>query len=150
MLYLVFLLMLFILWFVTVDVVVVHSFFNSFYCSCSDFSMYFPFLSVIRTFLFMLPLCIRALLSICYHYFVFIFVVILFVNLLFIRFLIHSTVVVLVFLCILLFCQLLLLCSLCCHIVLKPCCPFAITALYLFLFLFRLLTHCISKSSFGC
>ena len=34
----------------------------------------------------------------------------------------------------------------CCHCVLKPCCPFAIVALYLFLFLFSLLTHCISKS----
>ena len=64
--------------------------------------------------------------------------------LLFIRFLIHS-IVVLVFLCILLFRRLSVLCCLCCHCVLKPC-PFAIVALYLFLFLFSLLTHCISKS----
>ena len=53
------LLILLILWFVVIDVVVVHSLFNSFCCSCSSFSMYF-FLSVISTFLFMLPLCIRT------------------------------------------------------------------------------------------
>ena len=69
--------------------------------------------------------------------------------LLFICFLIHSIVVVLVFLRILLFCQFLVLCCLCCHCVFKPCCPFTIAALYLFL-LFSLLTHCISNSYGHC
>ena len=32
--------------------------------------------------------------------------------------------------------------------VLEPCCPFAIVVLYLFLFLFSLLTHCVSNSSY--
>ena len=70
--------------------------------------------------------------------------------LMFICFLIHSIVVVLVFVCILLFCELLVLCCLCCHCVFKPCCPFTIAALYLFLFLFSLLTHRISKSYCHC
>ena len=118
-------------------------FFNSFYCSCSGFSMYFTFLSVISTLLFILPLCIRTF---CYHYFVFISVVIWIVKSLLIRFLIHSIVVVLVFLCLLLFWWLSVLCCLCCHCEFEPSCPFVIVALYLFLFLFSLLTHCISKS----
>ena len=57
MLYFFCLLILLILWFVVADVVVVHSFFDSICCSCSAFSMYFIFLSVIST----LPLCIRTL-----------------------------------------------------------------------------------------
>ena len=68
--------------------------------------------------------------------------------LLFIRFLIHSIhslihsiVVVLVFLCILLFCRLSVLCCLCCHCVLEPYNPFSIITLYLFLLLFKFLTH---------
>ena len=68
--------------------------------------------------------------------------------LLFIRFLIYSTVDFLNFLCILLFCRLSVPCCLCSHYVLEPCCPFAIVALYLFLLLFSLLTHCISRSYF--
>ena len=46
------------------------------------------------------------------------------------------------FLCILLFCQLLVLCCLCCHCVLETCCPFAIVAFYVFLILFSLSSHC--------
>ena len=60
-------------------------------------------------------------------------------------FFIYSTVVFLNVLCLLLFCRLSVPCCLCCHYVLEPCCPFAIIALYLFLLLFSLLTHCISK-----
>ena len=71
-----YLLVLLILLFVVVDVVVVYLFFNSFYCSCSGFSMHFTFSSIISTLLFILPLSIRTLQSICYHYFVFIFVVV--------------------------------------------------------------------------
>ena len=70
------LLTLLILLLVVADVVVAYSFFNSLHCSCSSSSMYFTFLSVIRTLLFMLPLFIRTLLFICYHYFVFISVLI--------------------------------------------------------------------------
>ena len=55
--------------------------------------------------------------------------------------LIHSIVVVLVFLCILLFCRLSVLCCLCCHCVLEPYNPFSIITLYLFLLLFKFLTH---------
>ena len=62
------------------DVVVVYLFFNSFCCSCSEFSMGFTFLSIISTLLLVLPLCIRTLLSICYLCFVFAFVLIQFVN----------------------------------------------------------------------
>ena len=58
-----------------------------------------------------------------------------------IRFLIHSIVVVLVFLCILFFCWLSVLCCLCCHYVLEPYNSFAIITSYLFLFLFIVLTH---------
>ena len=57
------LLILLILLFVVVDVVVVYSFFNSSYCSCFGFSIYFTFLSLVGTLLFMLALCIGALLS---------------------------------------------------------------------------------------
>ena len=56
------LLILLILLFVVVDVVVVYSFFNSFYCICFGFSIYFTILSVVGTLLFMLALCIGALL----------------------------------------------------------------------------------------
>ena len=63
-------------------------------------------------------------------------------------FLIHSIVVVLGFLCILLLCLLLVHCCLWCHCVLESCCPFAIVALYLLLFLFSLLTQCVSYSSY--
>ena len=45
--------------------------FNSFHCSCSGFSMYFTSLSVVGTLLFMVPLCIGALLSVCHRCFVF-------------------------------------------------------------------------------
>ena len=67
--------------------------------------------------------------------------------LLLIRFLIHFIVVVLVHLCILLFCRLSGLCCLCCHCLLEPY-LFAVITLYLFLFLFSLLTHCVSYSSY--
>ena len=60
------LLILLILLFAVVDVAVAYSFFNSLHCSCSHFSIYFTFLSVISILLFMLPLVIRTLLSICY------------------------------------------------------------------------------------
>ena len=72
---------LFILLFVVDGVVVVYSFFNSFYCSCSGFSMYFTFF------------------------------------------------------------RLSVLCCLCCHCVLEPYNPFSIITLYLFLLLFKFLTH---------
>ena len=42
--------------FALVAAVVAYSFFNSLHCSCSGSSMYFTFLSVISTLLFMLPL----------------------------------------------------------------------------------------------
>ena len=74
------LLILLILLFAVVDVAVAHSFFNLFHCSCSGSSMYFTFLSLIRTLLFMLPLFTRTLLFIYYHYFVFISVLIQFLN----------------------------------------------------------------------
>ena len=64
------LLILLILLFVVVDIVVSYSFFNSFHCSCSGFSMYFIFLLVISTLLFILPLCIGASLSRCHRCFV--------------------------------------------------------------------------------
>ena len=67
------LLILSVLFFVVV--VVAYSFFNSFHCSCSGFSMYFTFLLVISTLLFMLSLCIRTFYP-CYYYFVFISVLI--------------------------------------------------------------------------
>ena len=44
--------------------------FNSFHCSCTGFSMYFTFLPVGGTLLFMLSLCIEALLSVCHRCFV--------------------------------------------------------------------------------
>ena len=62
------LLILLILLFVVDDVGVAYWFFNSFDCSCPGSSMYFTFLSVISTLLFMLPLFIKTLLFICYHY----------------------------------------------------------------------------------
>ena len=46
------------------------------------------------------------------------------------------------------FCRLSVLCCLCCHRVLEPCFPFAFAALYLFLFLFNLLKHCVSNSGY--
>ena len=65
------LLILLILLFVVV--VVVYLFFNSFYCSCcSGFSMYFTFLLVVGTLLFLLPPWIEALLSVCHCCFVFV------------------------------------------------------------------------------
>ena len=45
----------------------IYSLFNSFHWSCSSFSMYFTFLLVVGTLLFMLPLCIEAFLSVCRH-----------------------------------------------------------------------------------
>ena len=74
------LLMLLTLLFV-VDVIVAYFFLNSFHCSCSGSSMYFTFLSVISSLLFMLPLFVRTL-FIGYHYFVFISVLIQSVRLL--------------------------------------------------------------------
>ena len=43
----------------------------SLHCSCSGFSMYFTFLPVVGTLLFMLLLCIEALLSVWHRFFVF-------------------------------------------------------------------------------
>ena len=68
--------------------------------------------------------------------------------LLLIRFLIQFMVIGLVYLRILLFCRLSELCCLCCHCLLEPYYSFAIITLYLFLFLFSLLTHCVSYSSY--
>ena len=42
-------------------------FLNSFYCSCSGFSMYFTCFPFVGTLLFMLPLCIGAFLSVCHR-----------------------------------------------------------------------------------
>ena len=68
--------------------------------------------------------------------------------LLLIRFLIHFIAVVIVLLCILLFCQLSVLYYFCCHCLLEPYYSFTIITLYLFLFLFSLLTYCVSYSSY--
>ena len=70
------LLILLILLFSVVYAFATYLFFNSFHCSCSGSSMYFSFLSLIRNLLFMLPLFIRTLSFNCYHYFVFISVLI--------------------------------------------------------------------------
>ena len=74
------LLILLILLFVVVEAVFAYSFLNSFHGSCIGSSMYFIFLQVISTLLFMLSLFIRTILFIFYHYSVFISVLVQFVD----------------------------------------------------------------------
>ena len=76
--------------------------------------------------LFILFIYLFASCYICFCLFMLLIYCLLLMLLLLVHFLIHSVVVVLVFLRVLLFCRSSVLCCWCCHCVLESCCPFAI------------------------